>query len=233
MNSMRSALILLLVLASLPARADLTATVSRGKTFVEGERPTVDKLNALGMPIVTISGTIGGTNAGLAAGSIEGPHLSATVVDNATLYLNSTNAIAVATNGIGPVQLSTNAVGAGLTGGGGAAISLASAGINPTNLLYGPVALDGSTVTIDGHAGLTFTLTLTNDATLSFTNMVNGASYIVTVTQSTNGTNTATFSGVTWWNGTTPTLTQTTNKTDLFHFLSVGSAIYGAATQNF
>lgn len=89
--------------------ADLTATVTPGYTFGSTERPTTSTLNRLGTPSIVISGTIGGTNAGLAAGSVNGSHLAAGVVDGVTIsFTNSSpQALRVRTPGL---------AGPGLTG---------------------------------------------------------------------------------------------------------------------
>lgn len=111
----------------LPARADLTATVIPGYTFGDlgTDRPTAAKLNLLGMPIVIITGTIGGTNASIAAGSINGTHFADSVVDNRTVeFTNSSpRAIQIKASGVNVGELSTNVAGLGLGGGAGSALS--------------------------------------------------------------------------------------------------------------
>ncbi len=87
--------------------ADLSATVTPGFTFQPGDRPTVAQLNALGRPTISISGTIGGTNSGLATNSITGDMLGPTTFDGVTI--DKTNgALRVATNAITTLQLYTN-----------------------------------------------------------------------------------------------------------------------------
>lgn len=88
-------------------QADLSATVYPGYTFGASERPTTSKLNALGTPTIIISGTIGGTNSGLAADSITGAMLDSTTYDNVTI--DKTNgALRVKQAGITTYQLYTN-----------------------------------------------------------------------------------------------------------------------------
>lgn len=68
----------------------LTATVTPGYSFSDGERPTVGTLNQLGTPTVEIAGTVSGS-VGLAAGTVSGVHLTDSVVDGRfTVYTNST-----------------------------------------------------------------------------------------------------------------------------------------------
>ncbi len=62
-------------------QAGLNATVYPGYSFSTGERLTTDKLNLLGRPTIYISGTLGGTNVGLAAGSVTGVQLADTVIN--------------------------------------------------------------------------------------------------------------------------------------------------------
>lgn len=108
-----------LLLASLPSRADIIAAVQPGYQFSEGELPTVDTLNALARPTITISGTLGGTNVALAAGSVTGTMLSGTVVDGVTVDFNgsSPRAIEVMQEGIGTNQLKRSAFALPIAGG--------------------------------------------------------------------------------------------------------------------
>lgn len=87
--------------------ADITATVYPGYQFSPLERPTTQSLNALGMPTIVISGTLGGTNVALGAGTVTGTMLSGTVVDGVTVDFNGSTprAIEVMTEGIGTQQL--------------------------------------------------------------------------------------------------------------------------------
>lgn len=113
---LHSSCFILLVLAAQSSRADLSATVYPGYTFSSGERPTTSTLNRLGLPSIIISGTIGGTNSGLAAGSVNGTMLSDGVVDGATIdYTNSSpRALRVKPNSLGLFQLDTTIFGPGL-----------------------------------------------------------------------------------------------------------------------
>lgn len=70
-----------------PVLADLVATVQPGHTFATGERPTADTLNELGMPTITITGTVDGST-GLAAGSVTGTLLADSVPDGITIVWN-------------------------------------------------------------------------------------------------------------------------------------------------
>lgn len=67
------------------ARAELTATVYPGYTLSANERPSTATLNLMARPTVTVSGTLGGTNVGLAAHTVSGLMLMSSVVDDNTV----------------------------------------------------------------------------------------------------------------------------------------------------
>lgn len=106
--------------------ADLTVTVTPGYVFGSNERPSTATLNRLGAPTIGISGTIGGTNAGIAAGSVNGAHFSDSVVDDRTLdFTNSSpRALRIKAEGVGNRELSTAIAGPGLAGGNGTSLSV-------------------------------------------------------------------------------------------------------------
>lgn len=107
------------------AWAELTAVVAPGYTFASGERPDTAKLNRLGNPTITITGTLSGTNAGISAGSINANMFSASVVDDATLdFTNSSpQALRIKAAGVGAREISSAIAGPGLTGGSGAILT--------------------------------------------------------------------------------------------------------------
>lgn len=112
------------LLSSLPASADLQITGTPGFTFSDtaAGRPTVANLNRALRFTYLVSGTIGGTNAGLAAGSINASHLASSV--GGSNIVVTSGGLVVSNNGVGPNQLSTAAAGAGLGGGGGSALHI-------------------------------------------------------------------------------------------------------------
>lgn len=118
-------LLLPVLLVALMVRAELTATVSPGYTFSATERADTSKLNRLGMPTITITGTLDGTNAGIGAGSINGNMLSPSAVDGVTIsFTNSSpQALRIAGGGVNVREISTNIAGLGLGGGDGYALS--------------------------------------------------------------------------------------------------------------
>lgn len=232
------------------ALADLTITGTPGFTFSDSPagRPSVANLNRALRFTYQVSGTVGGTNAGIAAGSIT-PVMFAASVAGSNLVL-TTSGLVISNNGVTPFSLSPAVAGSGLSGGGGTALSvnvdtntiaysggdtitLAPAAVSPTNVYYATGALTpGSNVTVDWSTHFTFTLTLTNNSTLAFTGGTDGQTVTLAVTQSSFGTNTLTWPTVKWRGGSAPTLTTTAGRTDIFSILKLGTNYYGSASQN-
>lgn len=106
--------------------AELTATVYPGYTLSANERPTTAILNLLARPSVTVSGTLGGTNVGLAANSVSGAMLMTSVVDDDTIeFFNNggSTAIRLKAYNTGTNAIDANLAGLGLGGGDGFALS--------------------------------------------------------------------------------------------------------------
>lgn len=103
-----------LLLNPLALRADIIATVYPGYVLSDGETITVDILNQLGTPTVSVTGTLGGTNVAIGANTISGTMLTDTVVDGTTITFNASAPRAL--------QVPSTALGMGLYGGSGATI---------------------------------------------------------------------------------------------------------------
>jgi len=108
---------------------------------------------------------------------------------------------------------------------------------NPTvtNYVETPFSANSSTaITLDLTNGTFQIITLTGNATITMPTAVNGKSFIVLLRQDATGSRTVTWSTVTWAGGTTPTITSTASKQDIFSFFSDGSRWYGiTASQNY
>lgn len=66
------------------------------------------------------------------------------------------------------------------------------------------------------------------------TGMANGHTYILIVVKGSTGSGTLAFtSAYRWAGGTPPTLTATSGASDVFSFVSIGSAMYGSYVQNY
>ncbi|MHC5536649.1 hypothetical protein ACYOEI_00060 [Singulisphaera rosea] len=86
---------------------------------------------------------------------------------------------------------------------------------------------DGSTVTFDMSTSTVHSVTLGGNRTLAVSNVTSGQTFLVILKQDGTGSRTVTwFSGITWANGTAPTLTTTANKQDVFSFLQIGTNTY-------
>lgn len=112
---------------SISAFADLTAIVTPGYTFSSTERADTSKLNRLGNPSIVITGTVGGTNAGIGAATINGTMMVDTFVDGTNITWNSASPrrLKIVDGGVGVTQISSNIAGLGLTGGSGTNLNVA------------------------------------------------------------------------------------------------------------
>src|SRR4030095_1572352 len=90
---------------------------------------------------------------------------------------------------------------------------------------------------IDCSIARTFSRTLAANTTYTITNISDGATATAAVQQAASGapytTPFAVAGGRTWKGGFAPTQTTTANKTDLYTFIHIGSAVYGSASQNY
>jgi hypothetical protein len=117
------------------ARAEITATVTPGHQFSVGERVTVSTLNLLGTPTIEITGTLGGTNVALGAGTVSGTVLMDSVAgSNLTWNGESPRGLVIANAGVGTNQIAAEIAGTALTGGTGLPLS---------------VQVDTNTITVD------------------------------------------------------------------------------------
>jgi len=91
-----------------------------------------------------------------------------------------------------------------------------------------------SATTINFNNGNVQEYTLGASTTFTFSNSNSGATYILIIKQSSGGSNTITWPGtVTWAGGTTPTMTATANKFDVYTFIYDGSKYFASYIQNF
>lgn len=92
----------------------------------------------------------------------------------------------------------------------------------------------GTSKTIDWNNGNIQFLTLTGNCTLTFSNPIAGTRYVLMVKQG-SGPYTLTWPTIKWENGTTPTLTVTNNKIDVFVFVysGVNGSYLGSYAYNF
>lgn len=94
--------------------------------------------------------------------------------------------------------------------------------------------ISGTSIAWDLSQNQVARLSLATNGTMADpSNKVDGATYILSVTQST-GTNTLAWNAnFKWPGGTAPTLTAGSGKTDIFTFVSNGTSLFGVASQNY
>lgn len=88
-------------------------------------------------------------------------------------------------------------------------------------------ASDGGTITFDLSASNIHTVTLGGNRTLALSNGSTGQCFVIRLVQDGTGSRTVTwFSTIKWAGGTTPTLTTTASKIDVFGFITTSSGNY-------
>lgn len=108
---------------------------------------------------------------------------------------------------------------------------------NPTvtNYVETPYSANSSTaITLDLANGTVQIITLTGNATVTMPTATSGKSFIMFLKQDATGSRTITWSTVKWAGGTTPTITGTASRQDIFSFFADGTNWYGTVVgQNF
>lgn len=128
----------------LQCQADLSVVVTPGYTFSSNERADTSKLNRLGQPTISIVGTIGGTNAGIGAATIDGTMLKDAFVDGTNITWNTAGPrqLKIVDGGVGVTQIGSAIAGFGLLGGSGTALRV---NIDSNTITSGT---DGDTLTL-------------------------------------------------------------------------------------
>tara|TARA_R110000868_G_scaffold75474_3_gene217722 strand:+ start:251 stop:3697 length:3447 start_codon:yes stop_codon:yes gene_type:complete len=96
---------------------------------------------------------------------------------------------------------------------------------NYVETLY--TANTGTAITVDLANGTVQNLTLTGNATITMPAAVAGKSFIIILSQDGTGSRTVTWSTVSWPSATTPTVTSTASKKDIYSFFSNGTSWFG------
>jgi len=96
---------------------------------------------------------------------------------------------------------------------------------NYVETLY--TANTGTAITVDLANGTVQNLTLTGNATITMPTAVAGKSFIIILSQDATGSRTVTWSTVSWPSATTPTVTSTASKKDIYSFFSNGTSWFG------
>ncbi len=90
-----------------------------------------------------------------------------------------------------------------------------------------------ATTAINWNNGNVQTRTLAASETFTFSNPNNGATYILIVRQAAAGNYTITWPSVSWSGGSTPIMTATANRYDVYTFVYANNIYYGSYVQNF
>lgn len=91
---------------------------------------------------------------------------------------------------------------------------------------------DGTTITFDMNSGNYHQVTLGGNRTLAVSNVGTPQAFVVQLKQDGTGSRTVTWwSGILWNQGSTPTLTTTAAKTDIFGFIYDGTTYWGSVIQ--
>ncbi|MGI9251041.1 MAG: hypothetical protein ACR2PR_07560, partial [Pseudohongiellaceae bacterium] len=102
---------------------------------------------------------------------------------------------------------------------------------------YSPTSalVDGANIAWNLLTAQTASVTLAGNRTLDNpTNMQDGSTYILRVTQDATGSRTLAFgTAYDWPGGTAPTLTTTANAVDILTFVSDGTSMFGVAQLDF
>lgn len=123
------------------------------------------------------------------------------------------------------------------TGSGSLVFNTNAALTNPTvtNYIETPYTANSSTaITLALTNGTVQIITLTGNATITMPTATAGKSFILLLKQDGTGSRTVTWSTVKWPGGTTPTITSTASKQDIFSFFADGTNWYGTTVgQNY
>jgi hypothetical protein len=91
----------------------------------------------------------------------------------------------------------------------------------------------GTTATVNWNDSNNQSLTLINSTTLTFTNPLSGANYLLEITQGGVGLYTITWPTIKWMNATPPTLSTAVGATDIVSLYYDGTNYYGTFALNF
>jgi hypothetical protein len=237
--------------ANLSGTITSNRTVATSATITTGTIPTLVSNNAT---IGTTAGTLGNfTSAAITSSTITTaliPTLTAgTTTGTAGIFtsgtvatLNSTNATISSLNSATSTitNLSTTLAGDLTISQGTATVGTRVAVVNTaqeytaTHNFNATTLTSGASISWNLASNQVSRLVLSTNGTMAeATNKVDGATYILIVTQGT-GSNTLSWDSTYKWPGATaPTLTTGSAKSDIFTFVSNGTSLFGVASQNY
>jgi hypothetical protein len=213
-------------------------TVSTSATITTGTIPNLTSSTAnitLGTIPTLTAGTTTSTAANITSGTIQTLTASTATITTGT-YSGSINSTSGTIGNFTTTLTGDVAISAGVATASTATVAkLASAqeytaahNFNATTLT------SGTSIAWDLSSNQVARLVLSTNGTMSdASNKVDGAVYILLVTQGTGSNTLAWNATYKWPGGTAPTLTTGSAKSDIFTFISNGTSLFGVASQNY
>jgi hypothetical protein len=213
-------------------------TVSTSATITTGTIPNLTSSTAsitLGTIPTLTAGTTTSTAANITSGTIQTLTASTATITTGT-YSGSINSTSGTIGNFTTTLTGDVAISAGVATASTATVAkLASAqeytaahNFNATTLT------SGTSIAWDLSSNQVARLVLSTNGTMAdASNKVDGAVYILLVTQGTGSNTLAWNATYKWPGGTAPTLTTGSAKSDIFTFISNGTSLFGVASQNY
>jgi hypothetical protein len=222
-------------------------TVSTGATITTGTIPNLTSSTAnitLGTIPMLTSGTTTSTAANITNGTVQTLTASTANITVGTYSgsINSTlGTIATLNSTTGTIgNLTTTLTGDVTISTGSATVGTRVAVVNTAqeytaaHNFNATTLTSGNSIAWDLSSNQVARLVLSTNGTMAdATNKVDGATYILIVTQGTGSNTLAWNTTYKWPGGTAPTLTTGSAKSDIFTFVSNGTNLFGVASQNY
>lgn len=218
-------------------------TVSTSATITTGTIPNLTSSTAnitLGTIPTLTAGTTTSTAANITSGTIQTLTASTANISqgSAILTQGTISTLNSTTGTIG--NLSTTLVGDLTISTGSATVGTRVAVVNTaqeytaTHNFNATTLTSGNSIAWDLSSNQVARLVLSTNGTMAdASNKVDGATYILLVTQGTGSNTLAWNATYKWPGGTAPTLTTGSAKSDIFTFISNGTSLFGVASQNY
>lgn len=214
-----------------------TFTLTNAKTLSVTNTLTLSGTDSTTMTFPTTSATIARTDAGqtfTGVNTFTSPKIITDISDTNGNEVFKITATGSAVNEITVANAATGNAPSLTSTGGDTNIDLnigakGTGEVKHTTATYQDVvtATDGATVTFDMSDGNYQKVTLGGNRTLALSNVKTGQVFMLNLIQDGTGSRTVTwFSGISWSGGSSPTLTTTASKQDVFGFICTGAGAY-------